>query len=105
MMVLLSALLVLALIFCVIAAFLSFVAVGIGFLLAMCVPGLQFGHGIITGSIIAAATLYFLRRVLLALANHSDDDEGIPKDHPVLVLPKHFLHRGSPRARGKGKKE
>jgi membrane protein implicated in regulation of membrane protease activity len=98
-------LLVLALGFCLIAAFLCAVAVGIGFLLAACIPSLQLGHGIIAGAIVAVATLYFLRRLLKAAANYPDDDEGIPDDHPVIVLPKDFLHRGPRKSKPKGKRK
>ncbi len=95
-------LLAVALAFCVIAAFLSAVAVGIGFLLVACVPALQLGHAFIAGSIVATASLYFFLRLINAATNYPDDDE----DHPVLVIPKDFLHhRRSRRSKPKGKRK
>ncbi len=94
-------LLAVTLAFCVIAAFLSAVAVGIGFLLMACVPALQLGHAIIAGSVVATASLYFFLRLVNAATNHPDDDE----DHAVLVLPKDFLHRRPRRSKPKRKRK
>lgn len=93
--------------FCLIAVFLSAFAVGIGFILAKCkcVSGLQQGDVIIAGSIIASATLYFFCRLLNAAANYKDDDESIPDEHPVLVLPKDFLRRSPWSSKSKGKRK
>ena len=97
-------LLVIALAFCLIAAFLAVLAVGIGFLFTACVPALQLGHGIIAGAVVAAAALSFFCRALSAVSSQTDDDDGIPEDHPVLVLPKHFLHGRPRRTRSGGKR-
>ncbi len=98
-------LLVLTLAFCVIAAFLSTVAVGIGFLLSVCIPSLQLGHGIIAGAIITAAALYFLSQLISAVNDFQDDEEGLTDEPPVLVLPNDFLQRSTRRSKPKGKKK
>ena len=105
MMRILLIFLVIAMTFCVIAALLSAVAVGIGFLLATCVPSLQLSHGIIAGAIVAASTLYFFFRLVNTIPNYSDSDEGIPDDHSIFVMPKDFLHRSQKRSKSKGKRK
>jgi len=94
-----------ALAYCAIIVILSAVAVGIGFLLTMCVPSLQLGHAIVAGAVIASAALYFFRRLMSAATNYQDDVDGIPEDHPVIVLPKEFLNRRQPRSKSKRKRK
>jgi hypothetical protein len=98
-------LLVMAITFRVLAGLLSAVAVGLGFLLAACVPSLQLAHGIIAGAILATSTLYFFFRLVNAAPNYADSDEGIPYNHSVFVLPKDFLHRSQKRSKSKGKRK
>ena len=97
--------LIMALAFCVISLFLSAVAVGIGFLLAACVTGLQLGSGIIAGAVIGAASLFFIWRLFVAAAKYQDDDNGLPDDHPGLVFPRDFLHRSLRRSKPREKKK
>ncbi len=94
-----------ALAFFVIAAFLASLAVGIGFLLTAWVPTLQLGHAVIAGAVVAPATLYFFLRLINATNRMSDEDDGISGDHPVLVLPKDFLHSLPGRSRSKRKRK
>lgn len=98
-------LLAMAITFCVIAALLSAAAVGIGFLLAACVPSLQLAHGIIAGAILASSTLYFFFRLVNAAPNYPDSDEDIPNDNSIFVMPKDFLHQSQKRSKSKGKKK
>jgi len=97
--------LLMALTFCLIAAFLAALAVGIGFLLTVCVPTLQLGHAIIAGAVVAAAAVYFFRIFMKAVNNHTDDDDTVPDTPPVVVLPRDFIPRRPrrPKPRGKGK--
>jgi len=96
-----------ALAFCLIAAFLAALAVGIGFVLTACVPALQLGHAIIAGAIVAPATLYYFRRLLNAINDMSEgeNEDGIPDDHPVVVLPKDFLYRFPGRSKTRKKRK
>lgn len=91
--------------FCLIVGFLSAVAVGIGFLLAACIPGLELGHAIIAGSVIAAATLYIYRQMMNAVPDRKEDEEDVAIDEPVVVLPKSFFRHGSWNPKSKGKKK
>ena len=104
-MVVLLTLLVMVLAFCLIAGFLMALALGIGLLLKACVPTLQLGHAVIAGAVVGPATLYFFRRLMNAINSMPDDDDGIPDDHPVLVLPRDFLHRLPGRSKPKRKKK
>jgi urea transporter len=86
--------LIITFVFCLIAVFLTGLAVGIGFLLAVCIPALQLGHAIMVGAVVGPATLYFFRRVMNALTDmsESEDENGILGDRPVVVLPKDFIY-------------
>lgn len=92
-----------------VVAFLSAVAVGIGFLLAMCVASLQLGHGIITGAIVAIATLYFFLWFFNAGSNKfhddDDDDDDDAEPHSVIVIPRDFVSNRSRRSKSKAKKK
>jgi hypothetical protein len=97
--------LVMGLIFCTIAAILSAVAVGIGFLLALCVPPLQLGHAIVAGSVVAAATMHFFIRLMNTATSPSIHDEDIDEGDIILIDPKRFLHRVPRSSKSKGKKK
>ena len=83
--------LVFALTFCLIAGFVAGLGVGIGFLLKACISSLDLGHAIIAGCITAFAAVYFFRSFMHAVQSHTDDEDGIPDDDPVVVLPKDLL--------------
>jgi len=95
------------LVFFVVVAFLSALAVGIGLLLTMCVPSLQLGHGIISGAIVATAALSFFLWFFNAGSRKSidDDDEDISEPQPVFVIPRDFSSARPHRAKSKKKKK
>ena len=82
--------LVLAVMFCLVAGFLTAVGFGIGFLITSCTSSIEPGPAFIAGCITATASTFFLIKLLGAVQLDMNDDE-IPDDHPVLVLPKDFI--------------
>ena len=90
---------------CVIAAILGGLSMAIGLVLTVCIDGLQLGHAVIAGSIIAVATVDFLRRLVTEIDSATDSDDDIGHEEAVLVLPRDIvrhLRGGSKSKRRRG---
>jgi hypothetical protein len=105
MMELISLLLSVGIMFCVIAALLTAVAVGIGFLLAALISGLELGHGIIAGAVVVAAALYFLIKLMSAVRDYRDDDEDVLVDDSIVVLKKNLFQSRTWKPKHQSKKK
>jgi len=91
--------------FCLIAGALTVVGAGIGLLITSCASSIEPGHAFIAGCIIAAASTFFLLKLLRLFQRDMNDDEDIPDDHPVLVLPKDFINHIPGRSRSRKKQK
>jgi hypothetical protein len=60
---------------------------------------------LLSGQTEGAQRLYFLSQLLSAVNDFQDDEEGLPDEPPVLVLPNDFLQRSTRRSKPKGKKK
>jgi len=97
--------LILAVMFCLIAGFLTAVGFGIGFLITACTSSIEPGQAFIAGCIIATASTFFLLKLLRSVQRDMNDDEDIPDDHPVLVLPRDFISHLPGRSRSRKKQK
>ena len=70
--------LILAVMFCLIAGFLTAVGFGIGFLITACTSSIEPGQAFIAGCIIATASTFFLLKLLRSVQRDMNDDEDIP---------------------------
>ena len=97
--------------FCLIAGFIAVVGLGIGFMITLGASSVEFGHAVIAGIIVAAATTFIFLELLRAIHrklyyegyesvgfeddddDDNDDEEEFPDEDPVVVLPKDFIKR------------
>lgn len=94
-----------SIVFGFVVALFAGLAVGLGFLLAASVPGLELGHAIVAAAVIVVAAAHLFAKLMHLVGSKRDREDALSDEEPIIFFPRDLVENLPGKAKSKGKRK